>query len=139
MVALEVHGWWRRGIGRKAPNGPLLAIPEDFGAPDETMVPSLAERHITVGDIDTSQVTFGFLFDHHLRCISIARTQVNTMFVTHIDECRGTPQIGELAKTTRHSVVDTVVLCPDLVVHASRQGHILLDWQEIAYLDTICA
>src|SRR5262249_40504546 len=137
IVTLEICGRWLSQIGRKTTNGPVFAIDKYFSTPDETAVGGLAEGDIAVRNIDTRQITILALVDLHSRRISKARAYINTVGVTQTDKGRGTPQVGEFAEVARYVVADALILCPNLVVHASRQIHVLLNRQEIAHLDAI--
>src|SRR5262249_21314782 len=128
-----------RRIRREATNGPLLTVEEDFCAPDETAIRSLAEGDIAVCNIDPAQVPLRLPLDHDFWCVCIAHAHVNAMGVTQVDERGGTPEVSDRADATWYNVTDTVVLRSDFVVHARRQGHVLLARQEITHLDPIPA
>src|SRR5262249_582883 len=126
IVALEICGWWLSRISRKTTNGPVFAIDGYFSTPDETAVAGLAEGNITVCNVNTGQITLLVLVDLDPGRIRKGRAYIKTVGVTQANKGRGTPQVDEFAEVARYVVADTLILRPDLVVHASRQIHVLL-------------
>ena len=99
---------------------PIFVVVEELGSPAEATVRGLTKRGVAEREVYASKMAVSTLVNLHFGRVGIARTQVDAVVVSEVEERGSTPQIRELREITGDEIINALVLRTDLVVHPGR-------------------